>query len=507
MPLVSPLPAAEQAVLIWSFLGAPRNFSTDDARKVVEQLTPGNEQSVARQLKTLLVEAGQKVKHVHCLELAAKLAGRRGWHDGHPKAAFELHFANFAGIEQESRSYSRFADLAERIAEAVQGHVQCYRSVFVGSVTRGQQGLILQLPSGSGLPALAVVNQVDQDGHAAWADGMPMLLERVRRLVEEAGAPGFLDGFFCAYHGRVGPKNCGRLVVHDGGFEIGSGNELHAFQAIERAAGGDFGAGQAEMNSVRTEKGTFFLSHVYSELEPRLEISKRTLLHPESVELLRRYRLLKQRSPGLLAELLEKAPLAYKPGHGMPEAVPLKQRVLDERLAAAGRTRAWLAGEAGVPEAALEWPLGVDAFIQVAKTLGLQDYNELVGVLPYQEAAIADDAEFLQTVLNDVDDVRFILRKGIPDEALHDVREACNELATSRHLLIMNRAGKLNGVDGGEEGLDEVVFSTDADEFLSAIHARDCTARVVVVPAFYHAPQVQELPGVGRRAMVYIAAA
>lgn len=117
---------------------------------------------------------------------------------------------------------------------------------------------------------------------------------------------------------------------------------------------------------------------------------------------------------------------------------------------------------------------------------------------------MADDPEFLQTVLNDVDDVRFILRNGIPDEALHDVREACNELATSRHLLIMNRAGKLNGADGG---LDEVVFSTDADEFLSAIHARECSARVVVVPAFFHAPEVQELPGLGRRAMVYVAAA
>lgn len=504
MPLVSPLPAAEQAALIWSFLGSPRNFSSDDARRIVERLAPGDEHSLARQLKTLLAEAGQKVKHVHCLDLAAKLAGRRGWHDGHSKAVLELHIANFVGIEQERRTYARFSDLAERAAEAVRGHVQQFRSVFVGSLMRGQQGLILQLPAATPVPALAVINLVDQEAQTAWTEGVPMLLERLRRLIEESPALGFLDGFYCAYHGRIGPKNCGRLVVHDGGFEIGGGNELHAFKAIERAAGGDFSDAQADLNAVRTPKGTFYLSHVYSELEPRLEISKRTLLHPESVELLRRYRMLKRRAPGLLSTLLDNSPLAYSPEHGIPEAVPVSQRVLDARLAAAGQTRAWLATETGVPEAAFQWPLDVSTFFQVAKTLGLQDYNELVAVSPYAEAAPADDAEVLQSVLNDVDDVRFILRKGIPDTAMHGVREACEELATSRRLLVMNRGGMINGVDGG---LDEVVFSTDADEFLSAIHACECTARVVVVPGFFHAPAIQETPGVGRRAMVYVTAA
>lgn len=507
MPLVFPLPATEQAVLIWTFLGASRNFSTDDARLVVERLMPGDEHSVARQLKTLLTQAGQKVKHVHCLELAAKLAGRRGWHDGQPKVAFELHMGNFAGIEQESRTYARFADLAERAAEAVRGHVQHFRSVFVGSIMRGQKGLILQLPSSTQLPALAVIKLVDDGSQEAWNESVPLFLERLRRLIEESTAPGFLDGFFCAHHGRVGPKNCGRLVVHDGGFEIGGGNELHAFKAVERVTAGDLGDAQAELNAVRTEAGTFYLSHVYTELEPRLEISKRTLLHPESVELLRRYRKLKHRAPGLLANLLDNSPLAYAPGHGVPEAVPVNQRVLDTRLGAAGQTRAWLAGETGVPEAALQWPLALGAFFEVAKCLDLKDYNELVAVAPYAEAEVADDAEFLQTVLNDVDDVRFILRKGIPDAALADVRNACEDLATSRRLLIMNRAGKLNGVNGVDGGLDEIVFSTDADEFLSVIHASECTARVVVVPGFFHAPEVQETPGVGRRAMVYVTAA
>lgn len=504
MPLVSPLPAAEQAILLWSFLGSPRNFSADDARVLVERLTPSDERNVAQQLKTLLAAHGQKVKHVHCLELAAKLAGRRGWYGGQPKAAFELHLANFSGAEQESQTYARFVDLAECLAEAVRVHVQHYRSVFVGSLMRGQQGLILQLPSPPGHSALAVINLVDPDAQAAWTDGVPLLLERLRRLIEESMVPGFLDGFFCAYHGRVGPKNCGRLVVHDGGFEIGGGNELHAFQAIERVEGGEFCGAKVELNTVRTESRTLYLSHVYTELEPRLEISKRTLFHPESAELLRRYRKLKQRAPGLLKNLLDNSSLAYSPGHGIPETVPVNQRVLDAHLATAGQTRAWLANETGVPEVALQWPLHLSAFFKVAKALGLQDYNELVAVLPYGEASIADDADFFQTVLNDVDDVRFILRKGIPDEVMLDVREACEDLATSRRLLVMNRGGMLNGVDGG---LDEVVFSTDADEFLSAIHASECTARVVVVPGFFHAPEVQQTPGVGRRAMVYVAAA
>lgn len=507
MSLVSPLPAAEQAVLIWSFLGAPRNFSVDDARLVVARLVPGDEHNVARQLKALLTGAGLKVKHVHCLELAAKLAGRRGWHDGQAKTSFELHMANFVGIEAESRTYARFADLAERVAEAVHGHVLHFQSVFVGSIRRGEQGLILQLPSSTQLPALVVINLVDEAARGAWAEGVPLLLERLRRLVEESTAPGFLDGFFCAYHGRVGPKNCGRLVVHDGGYEIGGGNEMQAFKAIERFVAGNLVAAEVELNTVRTEKGTLFLSHVYTELEPRLEISKRTLLHPESVELLRRYRKLKQRASGLLADLMDNSPLAYAPGHGMPETVPMKQRIINERLAASGQTRAWLANEAGMPEAALQWPLTLSAFCEVAKALRLQDYNELVAVSPYAEAAVVEDAEFLQTVLNDVDDVKFILRKGIPDSVLPDVHEACEDLATSRHLLVMNRAGKLNGVNGIDGGLDEIVFSTDADEFLSAIHAVECTARVVVVPAFFHAPEVQETPGVGRRAMVYVTAA
>jgi hypothetical protein len=91
--------------------------------------------------------------------------------------------------------------------------------------------------------------------------------------------------------------------------------------------------------------------------------------------------------------------------------------------------------------------------------------------------------------------------KGIPDEAMHAVREACNDMAASRRLLVMNGGGLIEG------GLDEVVFSTDADEFLFEIHAAECTARVVVIPAFLHAEQLQDLPGVSHRAMVYVSAA
>ena len=497
MSYASTVPAAEQAIILWTFLGSPINFTANQARVLIEQIVQGDERLVARQLKQLLAEQGQKVKHVHCLELAAKLAGRRGWHDGLPQPSFEVYFAGFPRLQKNEGKFARFSDMAELISNAILQYTNEQDSLFVATVYRNTKGLMFQLPSASSIPATIIINLINEKSQDAWLEGVSLLLERVRRMLEETRVSGFLDGYFCATIGKVGGKHCGSLSVYKGGLELGSGSELQIFQAIELDLKGDFCGAEPQQNAMRCADENYYFSYEYSSLEPNLERSTRTLFHPETEELMRRYRRFKQRSPGLLVDALNGS-LKQSSMVGIPESVSINHKILDARLTEIGESKQWLVEKIGISESALQKDLDLGVFLQIAKLLGLKNYNDLVALPLFSEAK---ESDLLQTVLKSVDEVRFILRKGIPESALPSVREACEDLAASRRLLAMKRAGEI------VNGLDEIVFSGDAEEFLIGIQEVNCFVRVTVVPSFLHAEEIQEFPAIGRRAYIFVSGA
>lgn len=53
------------------------------------------------------------------------------------------------------------------------------------------------------------------------------------------------------------------------------------------------------------------------------------------------------------------------------------------------------------------------------------------------------------------------------------------------------------------DGLDAVVHSVDAEEFLEALAPLGCLIQAAVLPAFLHAPS-GELPAIGKRLIIAI---
>ena len=292
MSTQSQLPVPGRALIVWSALGWPRNFSIDDAEAVVNRLTPGDEAHVARQLQAIFPEYRRKPKYAICLQIAARLAGRESIFDGQPKPVFKTAFLGFGRRMDGEKTFSDFSKLADAVSVGIRDLVFAKRSPFVARVANHQLGMVFDFPTGNNTTARVVVSLLDDGGYQTWLDAIPTLVERVRRLVEEGAVRGFLDGYHCAHRSKAMKGHAGRLSVHHLGMEIIHGSELAAFAAMEKSDEGmSFDDAHAAINAVHCGNKIFRISyfHVQASSSGSMQVNTSTLLEPQTEHLLARY--------------------------------------------------------------------------------------------------------------------------------------------------------------------------------------------------------------------------
>jgi hypothetical protein len=486
---------AEQAATLHSFVGRS-NFSLDSALAIVEALVDVHESQLPLALRQRLQLQRVKLGHMHALQVAAKLRGRRGMNDPKEPPAFGLQFAA-VGHDGVETKFRQFDDAARAFVSNVSAFASHLRQPFTATLTRNAQAVMctfgeLMQPG----YAIALLILADESRVSEWIEGMPTFLESLRRTVEEAGSPGVLVGYACAQYGTVGRKNCGQLELWRGGLRVAVGHELEAYSALlERWTLEQLAQAVADISSIRIGNESVAVMYALRETEYPMRVSNLTSLHLATESLLKRAQRFAKR--GLLQSMVKPAAaIRYPAGSGLPESVVLNDEALDRLLADRALSRSVWAKKLEVDANELRDPVPIGLFVKVATFLDVTDYNELVGNIPRDAWVDAQSPEVLQGLLDATDTVSFALSSKLCAEDREMVNAAAEDLAAARWAEQQNRAGVIQGLDGA-------VHSVDAEEFLAQLQGVDCLVRAGVKPFFTPVPDY-EVPAIGKRLVIAV---
>lgn len=486
---------AEQAAILHAFVDR-YSFSLESARAIVDALVDVHESQLASALRQRLQLQRVKLGHMQASQVAAQLRGRRGMNDRREPPAFGFQFAAVGHAGADAK-FTRFDDAARAFVSNVSAFCAHVRQPHAATLTRNHRAVMCSF--GEVMQpgyAIALVTLTDESRVSEWIAGMPILLESLRRTVEEAGSPGVLVGYACARYGTVGHKNCGELELWRGGLRVSVGQELDAYSALlERWTPEQVEHAVADGSGIRI--GEEFLPMVYAlrETEPRLRVSNYVSQHPVTESLLKRAQRFVKRD--LMHSLVKPAAtIRYPASSGLPESVVLNEEVLDRLLTDRALSRTTLAERLGVDAEELRDPVPIGLFIKVATFFELADYNKLVGRIPRDAWVDAQSPEVLQGLLDATDAVSFALSSKLPPEDSEIVNEAAEDLAAARWAQQQNRAGVIQGLDGA-------VHSVDAEEFLAQLQDVNCVVRAGVKPFFMPVPDY-EVPAIGKRLVIAV---
>lgn len=502
MLFVSRLPLDAQAELLVSTL-AERGAELDQnlAARICLSLAGREEKAAAKWLRGELGKQRIAVKHNHALRLIGKLAGREGWH-GAPTttAQYRLMLTGLDTPRGWDVTSSDPAQLLDMLCTALAGWTECVTAPRVAALRRGPQELLItQDPMTDEQGFVALFKTEQGTDWTAWYSFQNYAVKRVRRVLEEGRAPVFLEGAVLGMLGSGKTDGVRELTVFDGGVELGRGTELHVLELMEAEAGDELLSAKADGNAVTTQTHTFQIMETYRKLEPLLEISERTLLDPETDQLLRQYRVFR-RKVGALKTL--KLTGRYTAPDGIPQHVPVDWSVVRTRMDEHNMTPASVlevSGSAELVDAIASKPTTVSlaAFVQLALALEMQDFNALVRAPRWSEANVVEEKK-LRSILYAVDDVRFVVGRNFSAENDAQLREACEELHASRRVRQMRQSPAL------AEPFDDLVFAADGEEFLAVAERCRAEVRMQVTPLFIptegmNLPVKLTLPAVGRR--------
>ena len=503
MLFVSRLSLPEQAqVLVASLAEHGTRLDAKRAQRLCLQLAGREEKAAAQWLQRELAKARVQVKYTHARCLIGKVAGRSGLHEpGVPaKTCYQLMLAGLETPRGWNVAASEPKELLELLCTAVHGWGGEIRSPRVATLRRAERELMLEqnpLHAGGFLATLKVSEAADWE---AWFKFQSYAVERLRRIIEEAPAPVFVDGAVLAMLPSAKQNGVRELAVYSDGVELGRGTELHVLELLEAEAGDELLAADVDGNHIRTRSHAFSISEVHRRLEP-FEFSQRTLLHPETQRLLRQYRLFRRKVGKALAPLQLSG--RYVAPDGLPENVPVNWDAVKAAMATQGMSLAAVSERAhstDVEEALISRPLvlRLASFVQLASALESTDFNALVRRATWGEAAPATE-NALRSVLYAVDELRFVVSSQFEPEPDAQLREACSNLAASRKVREMQLAREV------DPPLDEMVFAQDGAEFLATAAECNAEVRMAMVPCFLTAQaaglsaEAFELPAVGRR--------
>ena len=428
----SSISAAEQSFILWTFLGSPDTFSNSQARQVIEQIVPSDERNVAKQLKRLLVQHGQKVKHVHCLEIAAKIGGRRGWYDGFKKPVFEYFLGAVTeheptGLPTLDGTSSQFSKIGKLLADSIFHYTQKQNSPFVITVIRSKTELTFLLQSNITGDSFASIKLIDEESRSEWTSGVPILIERIRRQVEEAplSALGFLDGYASATRPDFNESSALALGLYRNKIKLCTGRELAIFSAIEKDLGSSFYQATPLDNAVLLAKANYSLCFENSSNELVMEQRMKKLLQDETDELLRRYRRLKQRAVWRL----------------------------------------------DLPFDASAKPAQHSDFIGLNDLLETDPVEDKNTISLFAKSVQLREPVWLQAILDAVVELKIIICGPLSDSVLSPVRGHCQHLLQSRFIP----KSKLP-----DTAFDQSISSFSATNFLKGIQTAHCSASLAI---------------------------
>jgi len=504
----SPLSVAVQATLLREFLGAKAlRLTAERAEELLRPLNGSPAPQAARQLCASLKAEHINLKHMEALALLGRLLGQPHVYvkttsdEGHRYRLMVVSLASIASADIDEYS-SDPAALLDRACEQIRLHGAHGALPSVATLRRGERevhltcwganpnGLILFLQAPPG---------IDYSGWNMFAD---RACERIRRALEHEQNC-FCDGYAIAQDPEAKRLGITALTVNVDGLQIARGNELLVFTEIEKYLGHPFTSAKPELNTLDVDGKRFYLGVERIALEPLLEHTIRTLFHPETEQLFRRYRHFHRRLGKPISQC-NVAEFSEAQSYGVPETIPVNWQVLEQKLKERGSSistlERQLEGEGSVVREAFEQRkahLHAVPFIRLAQALELADYNELVLQPSMKSAIVASDEPALRALLDAADELRVIMSRSLPDEYRARLKEAAEELIGSRKVRSLNRARMV------DPPIDDAMFSVDAGEFLSVAEDSGALTLAAFVPLFLHMPRLS-LPALGRKLALFV---
>jgi hypothetical protein len=503
MVFSSALALDEQVVALRSYLGERASKLSAEATTALCLRVQGlSEHEAAKVLRERLHGFGISLKHTHALNLVGRLSGRSGWNRP-GNSGKDLYRMMVAAVDVPSvdETGGDPAKLLSRMCELISAHAKNFDTASVCRIRRSPREVMLDWDVMAPNGFIALIQAQPGVDLQVWQTFTASACERIRRAVEESGAPCFCDGFFVA---AMSLKDRGtvEVAVSHNALELGRGNELQVFHLIESELGRPFIDATASMNTIQVGNETFFLSREYVCFEPLYEQEMQTLLHPDSVELLRRYRRLSQH----LGKKIGDSILGVKKhqgGYGLPQTIPVNWKQVASHQSTQQLSDSELADKMGLLPEALAFArsgkrVDLSFFVQLVNAIDVRDLNTLVAKPSWRESTDVNDEPALRALLLGADEVHFVLGQGFDGEREEMLREAASDLTASRRLRAMHQAGQVEGP------LDDSIFSVDAGEFLDAVHSQGATVRAAVIPCFQDASPEFSFPAVGRRAVLIL---
>lgn len=492
----STLAPERQAELLVEFISVRGDrLSLAAARSLVDSLHAGDDRAVADALKKTLAAHGVKLKHTNALALAAKLAGRAGYHDKRYGCAAPFT-AVYSMASVETYDFDSLHAAEEWVFKRVAAWVHAQSQPFIITVLRDRAKLMLEAENQP--PFTAIYVQI-ADAQADWDKRSPQFVERVRRLVEYGGK-GFLNGYVSARFGKADLSRSADLVVSVDEAELGRGTELAVYAALEFISEGELSLTPLTEGRLRVGDSEVLLSLEYASFgSSEIKSASSELTESQVASFSTRYQRFKtlfespkRASPSTVNGLI-------RPGQpSNPPELELDVPAVFAQLLRLDKNTEWLSERTGIEQSALVGPLKLGEVLRVAELVSSDDYNRVVRKATKPSSVYATKP-LLRAALLEADEFRIVMPMGMDDEAMAAVQRAGKELSDSRQVFRMVQSGTLPG------DFDITIFSSDADQFIDSVNALGLTTRFAF-ETMLSSDSGAGGPAIGRRLVFFVEA-
>lgn len=500
-----------QATALWTYvhLKVPR-FTSERALDVVRRLTirPDEDdlKALATRLQREMAHQGVAMRRAYAIEAAARLLGHENWHTANRAAqprTLALEVMGAAG-HQEFGSWRALAPVVLDYAKEWLRQARPKWPVFRLEHVPGL--LTIWAPAAQTVrphDAMPLMTVRPLGSGTDWLDASPAAFETMRRGLEEAGLA-VLDGFtVLQLCGRYSAEERARLpefprpidtwdtcdselVLMQGdneafpgdGFEIARGDELNCWYQLDLAMR-DKEASEISL----TESGVWRIGSLRfywqmntvqpTKFAPMLTTT--TLDGRASEKLFRRYKLAKRTFAGALKHPDTPKRLTYLAGPGSTFHVD-QHRILVALERAGFTWESFCEAEGIAQPRASEVQVGF--LMQLVEKLKPENPNHFFTRPNRSEMARADDDSVLRTLAPRTDYVTYRLTRNADAELKEAVRKAVEEFSSSQYVRRLTEAGALQQADP----LPYLVYASDGQELLAALHALGLVLHVGVMP-------------------------
>lgn len=516
----NPLTDEARAGALWTFIHAqaPR-FTFDEALQVVRSLRVDVHEDIKVLTKRLRKEMQARrvaLRQVHALHAAAQLMGQASWHAEREPDTPRLRFHVFEGTYQVRHSdFASWSDLASELrvwVDALHARGQLPLGVLALSFTGRSLNLVAPVPKQGDeagrneMWPLGAITPVD-DGENEWLLDAPVVLEKLRRHLEESGKA-VLDGYAVLYlcshsNDRLGEPGAvttsdavnSELVLSrepneddpDSGYEIARGDELTCWHQLELSLRDDATNKPPERIEVSVPHegvGAWMVNgerYVWAleTLKPKEFVPGRVhrqLGIADCERLLRRYKLAGRIHSGGFRHHDMTKRVDYL--SGPPDTWRVDLHRLLHILSRAGLTWESYIEKFGAEPLEMQANLPVGFVIQMLENLKVEEPNVVFARPTLAEMELVTNDKLLYSLLPRVQSVRYSKSKDLSAEAAKKVHEAVDQFAAGLNLHNLVSAGVLPTQDQ----LPYMLYANDAQELRMSAEALDVRMYVAVSP-------------------------